>query len=276
LQIALDKGQEDDWFGSPFITALVVIAAVGLVSLVVWEWFQKEPIVDVRLFKIPNVVTSNLMFLMLGMALFGSTVLMPQLLQTLMGYTAQKAGMVLSAGALVVLVVLPLVGKLTTRTIMFVGSFLMNGNEPGKRENVSVHQDSKKSIQPIRGRFRSRKNHVQHRHKHENYCEARRAAVEVGPTLNTLSSDFSEFVWASLGMKRSTLQQRIRKLGITRRSAQPSGGALTVPRNSETFSPASNSSCVLQNGHATANAAVPRWHLDPGNGLSARRRNTNQ
>jgi len=115
LQIALDKGQEDDWFGSPFITALVVIAAVGLVSLVVWEWFQKEPIVDVRLFKIPNVVTSNLMFLMLGMALFSSTVLMPQLLQTLMGYTAQKAGMVLSAGALVVLVVLPLVGKLTNR-----------------------------------------------------------------------------------------------------------------------------------------------------------------
>ena len=115
LQIALDKGQEDDWFGSLFITALVVIAALGLVSLVVWEWFQKEPIVDVRLFKIPNVVTSNLMFLMLGMALFSSTVLMPQLLQTLMGYTAQKAGMVLSAGALVVLVVLPLVGKLTNR-----------------------------------------------------------------------------------------------------------------------------------------------------------------
>ena len=50
LQIALDKGQEDDWFGSLFITTLVVIAAVGLVSLVVWEWFQKEP-VDVRLFR---------------------------------------------------------------------------------------------------------------------------------------------------------------------------------------------------------------------------------
>src|SRR5712672_4436151 len=115
LQIALDKGQEDDWFGSPFITTLVVVAAVGLVSLVIWEWFQKEPIVDVRLFKIPNVAASNLMFLMLGMALFSSTVLMPQLLQTLMGYPAQKAGMVLSAGALVVLVGLPLVGKLTTR-----------------------------------------------------------------------------------------------------------------------------------------------------------------
>jgi len=115
LQIVLDKGQEDDWFGSHFITTLVVIAVAGLVSLVIWEWFQKEPIVDVRLFKNFNVATTNLMFLMLGAALFSSTVLMPQLLQTLMGYTAQKAGNVLSAGALVVLVVLPLVGKLTTR-----------------------------------------------------------------------------------------------------------------------------------------------------------------
>jgi MFS transporter, DHA2 family, multidrug resistance protein len=115
LQIVLDKGQEDDWFGSHFITILVVIAAVGLISLVIWEWFQKEPIVDVRLFKNFNVATTNLMFLMLGAALFSSTVLMPQLLQTLMGYTAQKAGNVLSAGALVVLVVLPMVGKLTTR-----------------------------------------------------------------------------------------------------------------------------------------------------------------
>ena len=115
LQIVLDKGQEDDWFGSHFITALVVIAVAGLVSLVIWEWFQKEPIVDVRLFKNFNVATTNLMFLMLGAALFSSTVLMPQLLQTLMGYTAQKAGNVLSAGALVVLVVLPMVGRLTTR-----------------------------------------------------------------------------------------------------------------------------------------------------------------
>jgi DHA2 family multidrug resistance protein len=115
LQIVLDKGQEDDWFGSLFITTLVVVAVVGLVSLVMWEWSRKQPIVDVRLFKIPNVVATNLMFLILGMSLFSSTVLMPQLLQTLMGYTAQKAGMVLSAGALVVLVVLPVVGKLTTR-----------------------------------------------------------------------------------------------------------------------------------------------------------------
>ena len=100
MQIVLDKGQEDDWFGSHFITTLVVIAVVGLVALVIWEWFQNEPIVDVRLFKNFNVATTSLMFLVLGMALFSSTVLMPQLLQTLMGYTAQKAGMVLSGGCL--------------------------------------------------------------------------------------------------------------------------------------------------------------------------------
>jgi DHA2 family multidrug resistance protein len=59
LQVGLDKRQEDDWFGSHFITTLIVIAGVGLISLVIWEWFQKEPIVDVRLFKNFNVASSN-------------------------------------------------------------------------------------------------------------------------------------------------------------------------------------------------------------------------
>jgi len=115
LQIALDKGQEDDWFGSTFITVLVVLAVTGLLSLIVWEWFQKEPVVDVRLFKNFNFATSSLMFLIVGMVLFSSTVLLPQFLQTLLGYTAQKAGMVLSAGAACLLLVLPLVGQLTQR-----------------------------------------------------------------------------------------------------------------------------------------------------------------
>ena len=51
LQILLDKGQEDDWFGSRFITTLAIVAAVCLVSLVIWEWFHKSPIIDVRLFQ---------------------------------------------------------------------------------------------------------------------------------------------------------------------------------------------------------------------------------
>jgi len=115
LQVALDKGQEDDWFGSRFITMLVVAAAVGLVSLVVWEWFHNEPIVDVRLFKHFNFASTSLMFFVVGIVLFSSTVLLPQFLQTLMGYTAQAAGMVLSAAAFILLFLLPVVGWLLTR-----------------------------------------------------------------------------------------------------------------------------------------------------------------
>ena len=115
LQIALDKGQEDDWFGSTFIITLVVTAAIGLTALILWEWFQKAPIVDVRLFKNFNFAATNVMFFVVGMILFSSTVLMPQFLQTLMGYTAQIAGLVLSAGALVLLATMPVVGQLASR-----------------------------------------------------------------------------------------------------------------------------------------------------------------
>ncbi|HKE24395.1 MAG TPA: DHA2 family efflux MFS transporter permease subunit [Bryobacteraceae bacterium] len=115
LQIALDKGQEDDWFGSTFITTLIVTAAIGLIALVIWEWFQKTPIVDVRLFKSFNFAATNVMFFVVGMILFSSTVLMPQFLQTLMGYTAQIAGLVLSAGAVVLLATMPVVGQLAAR-----------------------------------------------------------------------------------------------------------------------------------------------------------------
>ena len=115
LQVLLDKGQEDDWFGSRFIVTLSILAAAGLIALVVWEWRHKDPIVDVRLFKSFNFAITNVMFLMLGMALFSTTVLMPQLLQTLIGYTAEEAGLVLSVGAVAMLLLLPLVGQLTTR-----------------------------------------------------------------------------------------------------------------------------------------------------------------
>lgn len=115
LQVMLDKGQEDDWFGSHFITTLAIMAATGLIALVFWEWRHSDPIVDVRLFKNVNFAISNVMFLVMGMAMFSSTVLMPQLLQTLMVYTAEEAGLVLSAGAIAMMVLLPLVGQLTTR-----------------------------------------------------------------------------------------------------------------------------------------------------------------
>ena len=115
LQIVLDKGQEDDWFGSRFITMLVIISALSLISLILWESKHKDPIVDLRLFKNLNYAASNLMFLIFGAALFSATVLMPQLLQTLMGYSAEEAGLVLSAGGVVVLLIMPIVAQLTQR-----------------------------------------------------------------------------------------------------------------------------------------------------------------
>jgi MFS transporter, DHA2 family, multidrug resistance protein len=115
LQILLDKGQEEDWFGSHFILTLTIVAVVCLFSLVVWEWFRKDPIVDVRLFKNFNYLSTNLMMFTLGILLFSSLVLMPQFLQTLLGYTAELAGFVLSAGAVVLLISLPIVGQLTTK-----------------------------------------------------------------------------------------------------------------------------------------------------------------
>jgi DHA2 family multidrug resistance protein len=115
LQIVLDKGQEDDWFGSHFILTLSIISAICLVSLVLWELNVKEPILDVRLFKNVNFATSSLLMLMVGAVSFSTTVLVPQYLQSLMGYTAQEAGMVLSAAAVLLLIELPLVGKLTAK-----------------------------------------------------------------------------------------------------------------------------------------------------------------
>jgi DHA2 family multidrug resistance protein len=115
LQILLDKGQEDDWFGSHFITTLVVTSAVCLISLVIWEWFQKAPIIDVQMFKNFNFASSSLMMFVLGIMLFSSLVLMPLFLQTLLGYTSQLAGLALSAGGLVLLFEMPIMGQLTTK-----------------------------------------------------------------------------------------------------------------------------------------------------------------
>jgi DHA2 family multidrug resistance protein len=115
LQILLDKGQEDDWFGSRFITTLILVSIACLVWLVIWEWFQKAPIIDVRMFASFNFASANLMMFTLGILLFSSLVLMPQFLQTLLGYTSELAGLALSAGGLVLLFEMPIMGQLTTK-----------------------------------------------------------------------------------------------------------------------------------------------------------------
>jgi MFS transporter, DHA2 family, multidrug resistance protein len=115
LQVVLDKGQEDDWFGSNFILTLSVISAICLICLVIWEWRHPHAVIDLRLFKNFNFAMANLMMFVLGVVYFSSLVLMPQFLQTLMGYTAELAGLVLSASGIVLLLAMPIVGQLTTR-----------------------------------------------------------------------------------------------------------------------------------------------------------------
>src|SRR5580700_4748151 len=104
LQVLLDKGQELDWFGSHFILTLAVVSVTGFISLVVWELRAPAPVIDVRMFKSFSFAVSSLMMFNLGVLLFASLVMMPQFLQTLMGYTAQSAGLVLSGASMVLLI----------------------------------------------------------------------------------------------------------------------------------------------------------------------------
>jgi DHA2 family multidrug resistance protein len=102
LEVVLDKGQEDDWFGSNFIVAFTVLAVVGLIALVAWELREAKganrPILDLSLFTSRNFSTSFLMMFAFGFTLYATTVLLPQLLQTLMGYTAELSGFAMSSG----------------------------------------------------------------------------------------------------------------------------------------------------------------------------------
>ncbi|HUH85190.1 MAG TPA: DHA2 family efflux MFS transporter permease subunit [Stellaceae bacterium] len=115
LQVVLDKGQEDDWFASQFITSLAIVATVALTAFVVWELTRVDPIVDLRLLKTRNFAVGNLLMFMLGFILLGSTVLLPLFVQSLLGYTATDAGLVISPGGFGIMLLMPMVGALVSR-----------------------------------------------------------------------------------------------------------------------------------------------------------------
>jgi DHA2 family multidrug resistance protein len=111
LQILLDKGNELDWFGSPFIVALAASAVIGFTFFVIWEIHDPHPIVDLTLFAIRNF-TLGVITLSLGFALFfGMTLLLPLWLQTQMGYTSEWAGFVLAPAGVFAVILSPVVGK---------------------------------------------------------------------------------------------------------------------------------------------------------------------
>jgi MFS transporter, DHA2 family, multidrug resistance protein len=115
MQVVMDKGQRDDWFNSPFITWFTIVASGMLVAFVIWEWNQKHPVVHLQLLKNRNFAVACLLMLVVFASLLGATLLIPQFAQTILGYTAQKAGEVLSVGAVGILLFMPLVGFLSSR-----------------------------------------------------------------------------------------------------------------------------------------------------------------
>jgi DHA2 family multidrug resistance protein len=115
LQIALDKGQEADWFSSRWITMLVVLAVYAFLVWIVWEWHHPNPVVDIRLFQRRNFATAMFFSFTLGIVLYGTTFMIPQFLQVLLGFPAVKAGEALAGGGFAMICLLPLVGTLVSR-----------------------------------------------------------------------------------------------------------------------------------------------------------------
>jgi DHA2 family multidrug resistance protein len=111
LEFTLDKGQEKDWFGDPMIRATSILAVFLLIFFAYWEWNHPDPIVDLKLLKNRNFGTAVFLQLVLGMVLFGSTVLIPQYLQVLLGYTAERAGMVLSPAGFMMMAMMFVAGR---------------------------------------------------------------------------------------------------------------------------------------------------------------------
>jgi DHA2 family multidrug resistance protein len=125
LQLVLDKGQEADWFSSHWITAALAAAIILLVTWVVWEWRHEHPIVELKLLKNRNFATAMFFMFILGAVLYGTTVLIPQYLQLLMGYSAVSAGEALAGGGFIMMLTMPLSGflvsKIDQRVLMSIG-----------------------------------------------------------------------------------------------------------------------------------------------------------
>src|SRR5438270_1909394 len=115
MQIILDKGQRDDWLSSSFIRVFFVLMLIGIIAGIFWELRQKEPVVDLKMLKNRNFAIATVAMFFLGFVLYSSTVLIPQFLQELLGYTAERSGLALSPGGAVIMVMMPIVGFLVSK-----------------------------------------------------------------------------------------------------------------------------------------------------------------
>jgi len=131
IDIFLDRGERDDWFSSGFIVANALIGVLSLALLVWWELARKDPIVNLRLLANRNFGITNAFMFAAGMVIFGTTQLIPQFAQQVLGYTATNAGLALTTGGIATVVVMPLTGvlsgKLDTRVMLIPALGLQAG-----------------------------------------------------------------------------------------------------------------------------------------------------
>ncbi len=129
MQVMIDKGEDWDWFGSPIIRTLAVFAFLGIGGAIVWLLTAKKPIVNLDIFKDKNFTLGCLFIGAMGAILYASSVIIPQFAQMELGYTATIAGLILSPGGIVVIVLIPIVGQVMKRVqirwIVMFGFFLM-------------------------------------------------------------------------------------------------------------------------------------------------------
>jgi DHA2 family multidrug resistance protein len=111
----LDRGERDDWLESHFITTFLVVALVAITIAIWWEWHHHDPVVELTLLRERNFALACVYYFVFAFGLFGSTVLIPEILQTLFGYTATDAGLVLGPGAAVITILAPFVVRIVPR-----------------------------------------------------------------------------------------------------------------------------------------------------------------
>jgi len=115
MQIMLDKGEENDWFSSNFICVSAFLFIAGMIALVWWEWNQKDPLINLKVFRFKNFAICCFLMMLVGGVLNANTVLQPQFMQQLLGWTATTAGLALTAGGVTLIIVMPLAGIATSK-----------------------------------------------------------------------------------------------------------------------------------------------------------------
>ncbi|GAC1586566.1 MAG: MDR family MFS transporter [Candidatus Velthaea sp.] len=132
LQYVLDEGQRNDWWSDPLITLMAVLAAVCISAFLAWELYgTKRPIVDLRAFKYRSVAAGSALGFAIGAVLFGATVILPQFVQGLLGFTATLSGTLIFIRAAFIALFTPFIarfastGKIDTRILLFVGFALI-------------------------------------------------------------------------------------------------------------------------------------------------------